>query len=1007
MCKLDGSVICVVMVLLSLLASADVGAEWVGLAPGRSQAASLELSTQQGQDTILVRVEVPGMTLQERSGPDKLPYVSLNVAGCGSGAEKFGLPALPFRNILVDVPHGQEIEVRVLSAGFNSIRTGIQVFPHQPPIPDTHQQIQAAFVKDSKAYSQDEWLPSDPVRVTEYYVVRGHKMGVVSIRPFRLRPASGELQACNYMEFELSFTGKVDVAREARKASLESPVFAKSLWALAINSEYRNEGAPAKTVTTDEFQEGYLIICEDALEDEIEPLAEWKRDKGYSVHVATRTDVYNYSVQDTFQLRVKKYISDAYYGTNENVDVVPVYVLLVGDHHADSLPGMWYDYDDPGIDQAYTDNRFVCVDGTGESYPTIYPDIVIGRISTRDSDECTVVVDKSILYDKTPATGDWYENFLGAACYHDLNNDHYEDGVYTPEGEQEVVQGWYMETINQLSDFLEDTQDGPGMTIQTAWTSHAGASSPYRYSDVPYTHRPAGYSGETIPQAVLNLWEEDDGIGGMVTSEINAGVGLVMYRGHGTNLEWMAPSFSTLNIANLHNPTYYLDNGEMTPIVLSVCCNTGMYWANYGPCFCEEFMNVEDAGCVGILGASEESFTDLNEMFARGILTCFWPECDTDYTESGGEDDEKYPQSFRPAMAMTYGKNYMRLWYVLEHAMDNYVRAMFHLYNYFGDPELMLRTIEPQHINATWAFDHSESVVYVRVKNDSGDAEGVRCALSDSSLDGSIAALTDSNGQCILDFGTYFATYDLGFVNSGQNLRPMVRVLGHAADTQEDFWEIDIDELYRVVDDLYDNEDYQISNSTDDGYAPGTGYYAGYKHHTDYNPANWAITLTEILRLIQFYNSAGYEVDPNGEDGFAPVASKGAGGEAPWLVARGEAVAAGLDSTEIILTIAEKTQGAAMTAFGISIDLPKDADFALAKGQVLPPAVVKRTERGVELVWLEMPAMPLTVRGIVSGTRPENMASAEGAVLYRASAGELTCPLTFSSKQAPGSGEGV
>ena len=180
MCKFGDHVAFVVLVAGLASASAAVGVEWVGLAPGCSEAASLAVSAQQGQDTILVRVEVPGVTLQERSGPDKLPYVCLSVAGCGSGAERVGLPALPFRNILVDVPHGQEIAVRVLSAGFNSIRTGIQIYPHQPPTADTAQAAPAAFVKDSKVYSQDEWLPGEPVRVTEYFVVRGHKMAVVS-----------------------------------------------------------------------------------------------------------------------------------------------------------------------------------------------------------------------------------------------------------------------------------------------------------------------------------------------------------------------------------------------------------------------------------------------------------------------------------------------------------------------------------------------------------------------------------------------------------------------------------------------------------------------------------------------------------------------------------------------------------------------------------------------------------------------------------------------------------
>ena len=48
------------------------------------------------------------------------------------------------------------------------------------------------------------------------------------------------------------------------------------------------------------------------------------------------------------------------------------------------------------------------------------------------------------------------------------------------------------------------------------------------------------------------------------------------------------------------------------------------------------------------------------------------------------------------------------------------------------------------------------------------------------------------------------------------------------------------------------------------------GDYACTPHDSDYNPQDWQISLSEFLRVVQFYNSSGYHLDENGEDGFAP-----------------------------------------------------------------------------------------------------------------------------------------
>jgi ELWxxDGT repeat protein len=63
--------------------------------------------------------------------------------------------------------------------------------------------------------------------------------------------------------------------------------------------------------------------------------------------------------------------------------------------------------------------------------------------------------------------------------------------------------------------------------------------------------------------------------------------------------------------------------------------------------------------------------------------------------------------------------------------------------------------------------------------------------------------------------------------------------------------------------------------STEDGYAPGPGGDQSCSPHaSDYNPRNWQINLSELLRIIQFYNMRGYHacLGQGTEDGYCPGA---------------------------------------------------------------------------------------------------------------------------------------
>ncbi len=79
----------------------------------------------------------------------------------------------------------------------------------------------------------------------------------------------------------------------------------------------------------------------------------------------------------------------------------------------------------------------------------------------------------------------------------------------------------------------------------------------------------------------------------------------------------------------------------------------------------------------------------------------------------------------------------------------------------------------------------------------------------------------------------------------------------HSADQNHD-GAISVSELLRVVQ-FYNSAGFHCQTDTEDGYAPGPGAMAPCTaHDSDYAPQDWWISLSELLRLVQFYNLGAY-----------------------------------------------------------------------------------------------------------------------------------------------------
>ena len=229
----------------------------------------------------------------------------------------------------------------------------------------------------------------------------------------------------------------------------------------------------------------YLIITHDTFYDAIQPLAQWKHKKGMRTKVAKLSDIGSSSSQ------ILNYITDAY----NNWQIPPEFLLLVG--APNYLPFQT-------VGGTYSDTYYGNMNGD------IYNEILPGRLTVHNTTEAQTVVNKILLYERTPYMDDslWVIN----ACM-----------------------------------IVREDYDPPDDSIYWSDANHAkNLMLSAGYDSIDTLSRAAGHNTSHVIQAV------------------NAGRAFVMFRGQGVG-NWWSP-FDV-------NPDATA-NGAKLPIVLSITCRT-------------------------------------------------------------------------------------------------------------------------------------------------------------------------------------------------------------------------------------------------------------------------------------------------------------------------------------------------------------------------------------------------------------------------------------------------
>ncbi len=305
----------------------------------------------------------------------------------GDGYSHFaavGAPDLPVLRQEVEIPWGASVKVEVLDSKMtestlNELKLE-RLYPRQAPAVKLPGGT-PPFALDQQIYARAGFAPDALIVVGQPYVVRGHRLVSVEVRPVAYDPAAGKVRFYQQVHFRLQLSGSNVAVSLSNRTKYASPLFDNSLAPQVLN--YNLGQATPKTTAL-----GYLIIVADAYYDALQPFVQLQQARGFDVTVTKLSQL-----PGSTKEQIKTYIQTAY----DSWSVRPSYVLLVGD--TDTIPA-WSSVESSG---KYTDLYYYTMDGTSDWHP----DVGRGRFPVRSAAQTTAMVNKYVAYAQLVGTEPW------------------------------------------------------------------------------------------------------------------------------------------------------------------------------------------------------------------------------------------------------------------------------------------------------------------------------------------------------------------------------------------------------------------------------------------------------------------------------------------------------------------------------------------------------------------------------------------------------------------------
>ncbi|MBC8366817.1 T9SS type A sorting domain-containing protein [bacterium] len=576
-----------------------------------------------------------------------------------------GAPDLPGQGFFIALPNGARAQLEILEIR-SETSNNINLVPAFR-LPREDEDGPLDFSKDMDIWSLDAVYPAEPVKISEGTTLRGVDAVMLGVTPFQYNPVSRELTVIRDIRFNISFEdGEGHFGRDRYRSRHWDPILRSTFLNSASLPEvdFNLANAGARTLDYE-----YLIICPDdpSFHAWADSLRVFRCEQGIRAGVVTCADVGGNTIS-----AIESFINDAY----DNWDVPPSAFMLLGDYGSTStsvVSPIWNSY-------CVSDNIFADVNGDN------LPDIAHARLCVRDETELAHLVSKAIEYERNPPTNQgFYDNPVIAGGWQ--------------------TERWFILCDEVLFGFLANEHgktpvreyaiyDG---TPGTSWSTATNTSTVVNYFG------PNGLGYLPATPGHLNDW---GGNATRLNADINAGSFIVQHRDHGYESGWGEPSYSTSNLSGLSN--------EDLTFVFSINCLTGKYnWSS--ECFTEAFHR-HAQGALGLIAASEISYSFVNDTYVWGMFDYFWPDFDPGYGVTG-------PHNLLPAFANAYGKIYLQASSWPYNTGDKVITH--HLFHHHGDAYTSVYSEMPEDLTVSHDNVLLVGLDYFSVSADAGALIGV------------------------------------------------------------------------------------------------------------------------------------------------------------------------------------------------------------------------------------------------------------------------------------------
>ena len=317
-----------------------------------------------------------------------------------------------------------------------------------------------------------------------------------------------------------------------------------------------------------------------------------------------------------------------------------------------------------------------------------------------------------------------WDGHLGDYWYACLSGDfnYPEIGVGRITGDETQITGQVTKIINGYMNYSFDDSRTTDIIPSEAVLAAHGQDYPGKYTQC--CNEIAAYPYSLCDLTFTKVYPPEGGNAADVSNAINAGIGTVTYRGHGSQTSWTwSPGWSSANIDALTN-TYM-------PPVFNIACNCGQY-QNSGACLAESWQWAEH-GASGNLGSTNLSFTEANHDYIKQIYIALY--------DTG---------TFRVSDATNTGAVYI----INAHGLYGIYNAR--MYMWFGDPAMDI-----------WTFDtegEPGELVISAPSNILSGNQDITITVSDgaSPVEGASVTITDG-----VDYeGSGMTFYEEGITNS-------------------------------------------------------------------------------------------------------------------------------------------------------------------------------------------------------------------------------------------------